>query len=68
MGDRVNRPSHCTRAFRPRCAERVGVTRRTPFGRGDAIKCVWRAGLKDRGKSRPSITADELSMVVQQGE
>lgn len=27
-----------------------GVTGRMSFGRGDAVKCIWRAGLKEAGR------------------
>ena len=49
MTDLVNRPSHYT--IGPKCAcgriiEAIDVTREHSFTRGNAIKYLWRAGLK----------------------
>jgi hypothetical protein len=46
MNDNVNHPGHYTRGFEQRPIECIDVTRHLPFSLGNAVKYVWRAGLK----------------------
>jgi hypothetical protein len=47
MTDMVNHPSHYTSD--PSGVECIDVTRHRNFNIGNAIKYLWRAGLKDEG-------------------
>lgn len=49
MHDPVNHPSHYT--SHPSGIEAIEVTRHMNFNLGNAIKYVWRAGLKDADKT-----------------
>lgn len=49
MADAVNHPSHYTSGPTCECGrviEAITITRRHGFARGNAIKYLWRAGLK----------------------
>ena len=52
--DRVNHPSHYTSGpHHPYCDEPIeciDITRGMNFCRGNAVKYIWRAGLKDRDR------------------
>jgi hypothetical protein len=45
MSDAVNNPKHYT--AHPSGIECIELTRRMSFNRGNALKYIWRAGLKD---------------------
>lgn len=47
--DQVNHPSHYT--THPSGIEAIQITRHMNFNLGNAIKYVWRAGLKDQSKT-----------------
>lgn len=55
--DPVNHPSHYTND--PSGVECITITRHQNFNRGNAIKYVWRAGLKD-----PSKTVEDLRKAI----
>jgi hypothetical protein len=46
--DQVNHPSHYT--AHPSGIEAIQITRHMNFNLGNAIKYIWRAGLKNEGK------------------
>lgn len=47
--DQVNHPTHYT--THPSGIEAIQITRHMNFNLGNAIKYVWRAGLKDKDKT-----------------
>lgn len=49
MTDMVNHPAHYTK--HPSGVECIEITRHYPFSIGNAIKYLWRAGLKDDTKT-----------------
>lgn len=49
MNDPVNHPAHYTSD--PSGVECITITRHRNFNVGNAIKYLWRAGLKDEGKT-----------------
>ena len=58
MEDRVNHPSHYTGTFRSRGVECIDITRHMSFDRGNAIKYIWRAGLKDSSEGSAKAIED----------
>ena len=62
MSDPVNRPAHYTSGPRCECGrviETITITRPHTFARGNALKYLLRAGLKD-----PDRTAEDLQKAV----
>ena len=47
--DQVNHPQHYT--THPSGIEAIQITRHMNFNLGNAIKYIWRAGLKDKSKT-----------------
>lgn len=47
--DQVNHPEHYT--AHPSGIEAIQITRHMNFNLGNAIKYIWRAGLKDKNKT-----------------
>ena len=47
--DQVNHPEHYT--IHPSGVEAIQITRHMNFNLGNAIKYIWRAGLKDKNKT-----------------
>lgn len=47
--DQVNHPEHYTN--HPSGIEAIQITRHMNFNLGNAIKYIWRAGLKDKNKT-----------------
>lgn len=57
MGDMVNHPSHYT--SHPSGVEAIQVTRHMNFNLGNAMKYLWRAGIKN-----PDKTIEDLQKAV----
>lgn len=57
MSDPVNHPSHYT--THPSGIECIAVTRHMNFNLGNAVKYIWRAGLKDQ-----ATTAQDLNKAI----
>lgn len=57
MADMVNHPPHYT--SHPSGVEAIQVTRHMTFNLGNAMKYIWRAGIKD-----PNKTVQDLEKAV----
>jgi hypothetical protein len=56
--DPVNHPSHYTSD--PSGVECISITRHRNFNVGNAIKYLWRAGLKDAGIKTPGSESKQI--------